>query len=54
MSLFRLSVSLLANVLCLQTTDGRPYNFFVKKVNPDTLAWKAGVQSGDMIVQVRL
>ena len=35
-------------------SDGRYRNFFVKKVNRDTLAWKAGIQPGDKIVQVDL
>lgn len=36
----------------LQTPEGRPLSFYVKKVNPDTLGWKAGIEAGDRIVQV--
>ena len=46
------------HLLCLlifdvQTPEGRPLSFYVKKVNPDTLGWKAGIEAGDRIVQVR-
>ena len=37
----------------MQTPEGRPLSFYVKKVNPDTLGWKAGIEAGDRIVQVR-
>lgn len=37
----------------LQTSDGRPVDFHVKKVHRDTLGWRAGVQTDDRIVQVR-
>ena len=40
-------------ISCLQTSDGHPTSFHVKKVHPDTLGWKAGIQAGDRIVQVR-
>lgn len=40
-------------VLCnWQTADGRPRSFHVKKVHPDTLGWRAGLQALDRIVQV--
>ena len=39
-------------ILYVQLPDGRYRNFFVKKVKRDTLAWKAGIQPGDKIVQV--
>ena len=35
-----------------QTPDGRPYSFYVKKVHPDTLGWKAGLQAEDRIIKV--
>lgn len=40
--------------MLLQTPEGRPLSFYVKKVNPDTLGWKAGIEAGDRIVQVSL
>ena len=38
----------------VQTPEGKPLSFYVKKVNPDTLGWKAGIEAGDRIVQVRM
>ena len=46
---FMLIVSMIFDV---QTPEGRPLSFYVKKVNPDTLGWKAGIEAGDRIVQV--
>lgn len=40
--------------LYLQTFDGRPVDFHVKKVHQDTLGWRAGVKANDRIVQVMI
>ena len=36
----------------LQSGEGRTRVFYVKDVNPGTLAWRAGIQAGDKIIKV--
>ena len=48
------------NLLCglgsancfLQTSDGNHKSYYVKKVNRDTLGWRAGILAGDKIIKV--
>ena len=35
-----------------QTRDGRHKSYYVKKVNRDTLGWRAGILAGDRIIKV--
>lgn len=43
---------LAVHVIFLQTSDGRHKSYFVKKVNRDTLGWRAGILAGDRIIKV--
>lgn len=36
----------------LQTGDGRHKSYYVKKVNRDSLGWRAGILAGDRIIKV--
>lgn len=44
--------NLAVHVIFLQTSDGRHKSYFVKKVNRDTLGWRAGILAGDRIIKV--
>ena len=44
--------SLAIEILFSQTSDGRHKSYYVKKVNRDTLGWRAGIQAGDRIIKV--
>lgn len=47
-----LHLSKVVHAISLQTSDGRHKSYYVKKVNRDSLGWRAGILAGDRIIKV--